>query len=130
MKKARPCLSSLLLASTFSVAAAGEPATYQVEHGNQVDTRTFAAWQTLRQMDCARCHGADWNGSVGPSILAYVRSQSKENFVRIVLEGNPAQGMPGYQGTRRVAEEIDAIYGYFKGVAEGNISAGRLELPK
>jgi mono/diheme cytochrome c family protein len=81
-------------------------------------------------MDCARCHGSDWNGSVGPSILAYVRSQSKENFVRIVLDGNPAQGMPGYQGAARVANEIDAIYGYFKGVEQGNISAGRLELQK
>ncbi len=81
-------------------------------------------------MDCARCHGSDWNGSVGPSILAYVRSQSKESFVRIVLEGIPAQGMPGYQGARRVADEIDAIYGYFKGVAAGEIPAGKLELRK
>jgi hypothetical protein len=47
-----------------------------------------------------------------------------------VLEGNPAQGMPGYQGARRVADEIDAIYGYFKGVAQGDIPAGKLELPK
>ena len=128
--KARPRLTSLLLAGALGPAAAGEPAPYQVENGNQVDARTFAAWQTLRQMDCARCHGSDWNGSVGPSILAYVRSQSRESFVRIVLEGNPAQGMPGYQGAARVANEIDAIYGYFKGVAEGDISAGKLELHK
>jgi hypothetical protein len=74
-----------LLAGALSPAVAGEPAPYTVENTNQVDARTFAAWQTLRQMDCARCHGSDWNGSVGPSILAYVRSQSKENFVRIVL---------------------------------------------
>ena len=122
--KARPCLTSLLLAGALGPAAAGEPAPYQV------DPRTFAAWQTLRQMDCARCHGSDWDGSVGPSILAYVRSQSKESFVRIVLEGNPGQGMPGYQGARRVADEIDAIYGYFKGVAAGDIPAGKLELRK
>ena len=79
-------------------------------------------------MDCARCHGSDWNGSVGPSILAYVRSQSKENFVRIVLEGNPAQGMPGYQGAARVADEIDAIYGYFKGVARGRDFGGKARI--
>lgn len=125
--KARLRLTSLVLAGALGPAAAGEPATYRVEHGNRVDARTFAAWQTLRQMDCARCHGAAWDGSVGPSILAYVRSQSKESFVRIVLEGNPPQGMPGYQGARRVVEEIDAIYGYFQGVAKGEISAGRLE---
>lgn len=126
--KARFRLASLGLAGALGVAAAGEPATYRVENGNRVDARTFAAWQTLRQMDCARCHGSHWDGSVGPSILAYVRSQSKESFVRIVLEGNPAQGMPGYQSTPRVADEIDAIYGYFQGVAKGEVSAGRLEL--
>jgi mono/diheme cytochrome c family protein len=128
--KTSPCLASLLLASALGPAAAVEPAPYAVENGNRVDARTFAAWQTLRQMDCARCHGSNWEGSVGPSILAYVKSQSKESFVRIVLEGNPAQGMPGYQGAARVADEIDSIYVYFKGVAAGEISAGRLELLK
>jgi mono/diheme cytochrome c family protein len=124
----RPCLTCLLLAGALGSAAAGEPPTYRVENGNQVDARTFAAWQTLRQMDCARCHGSDWDGSVGPSILAFVKDQSKESFVRVVLDGNPPQGMPGYQGARRVAEQIDAIYDYFTGVAAGEIPLGRLEV--
>ncbi len=128
--KLRPGLAPLFLAGAMGSVAAGEPATYGVESGNQVDARTFAAWQTLRQMDCARCHGADWDGSTGPSILAYVRSQPKESFARVVLEGSPGQGMPGYRGTARVRDNIDAIYSYFKGVAEGKIPAGKLELVK
>lgn len=126
----RSRLPLLVLASALAAAAAGEPPSDRIGNGNRVDARTFAAWQTLRQMDCARCHGADWDGSVGPSILAYVRSQPKESFVRIVLEGNPTQGMPGYRGAAQVADEIDAIYGYFRGVAAGEISTGRLEVRK
>jgi mono/diheme cytochrome c family protein len=120
-------LTCLVLAGAIG-SAAGEPSSRPVENSSRVDTRTFAAWQTLRQMDCARCHGADWEGSVGPSILAYVRSQSKESFVRAVLEGNPGKGMPGYRGARRVVDEIDAIYDYFRGVAAGEIPAGKLEV--
>jgi mono/diheme cytochrome c family protein len=121
-------LASLVLACTLG--AAGWDAIAALEKGNQVDARTYAVWQTLREMDCARCHGSDWNGSVGPSILAYVRSQSRESFVRIVLEGNPGQGMPGYRGVAGIADHIDEIYRYFKGVASGEIPAGKLELRK
>lgn len=123
----RPCLAPLFLAGALRSAVAGEPTSCPMEECNRVDAPIFAAWQTLRQMDCARCHGADWEGSVGPSILAYVRSQPKENFVRVVLEGSPGKGMPGYAGAPRVAGEIDAIYAYFKGVAAGEIPTGRLE---
>ncbi len=126
MKRQRR-LASALLAGALTCAAAGQDAAYTVEDGNKVDARTFAAWQAVRQMDCARCHGGDWNGSIGPPILDYVKSQPKESFVRIVLEGNPPRGMPGYKGTPRIADNIDAIYGYFKGVAAGDIAVGKLE---
>ena len=122
-----PSLAFLLLATALGTAAADENAPYTVEGGNKVDARTFAAWQAVRQIDCARCHGADWNGSVGPPILPFVKSQTKESFMRIVLEGNPSRGMPGYKGTPKIADNIEAIYGYFKGVAAGEITVGKLE---
>lgn len=128
--KARPYLIHLILGSALASAVARAAPPYTVEDGNRVDARTFAAWQAVRQMDCARCHGGDWNGSVGPPILSYVKSQSKESFVRIVLDGNPPRGMPGYRGTPRIADNIDAIYDYFKGVAAGDIQSGKLELLK
>lgn len=96
----------------------------------KVDARIYAAWQAVRQLDCARCHGADWNGSVGPSIVQYMKNQPKESFTRIVLEGDVPRGMPGYKSTPRIADNIDAIYDYFKGVATGEIPTGKLVEPE
>src|SRR6185436_13518477 len=31
----------------------------------QAYRRTFEGWRTVRQLDCARCHGANYRGSVG-----------------------------------------------------------------
>ena len=109
----RTGLVTLALASP-SVAPAGKPLD---------DPALAAAWHTLRAMDCARCHGSTYHGSSGPSIVEYARTQSREMFLRAVLDGNPGRGMPGYRGNPRVEPAIDAIYRYFKGRADGVIGA-------
>ncbi len=92
--------------------------------GNPLDDPALAsAWQTLRVMDCARCHGKAYQGSSGPSVVEYARTQSREMFLRAVLDGNPGRGMPGYRGNPLVEPAIDAIYRYFKGRADGTITA-------
>jgi hypothetical protein len=83
-----------------------------------------AAWQTLRVMDCARCHGKDYDGHAAPSIVAYVDSQGRERFDRIVLDGDPPRGMPGYRGNVLVAEHMDGMYRYFLGRARGTVAPG------
>ena len=87
------------------------------------DPDVASAWRTLRTMDCARCHGASYLGSSGPSIVEYARTQSREAFVRAVLEGDPTRGMPGYRDNPLVQPAIDGIYRYFKGRADGVIAA-------
>jgi mono/diheme cytochrome c family protein len=87
------------------------------------DPDLASAWRTLRVIDCARCHGASYLGSSGPSIVEYARAQSREAFVRAVLDGEPARGMPGYRGNPLVQPAIDGIYRYFKGRADGVITA-------
>jgi cytochrome c55X len=82
-----------------------------------------SAWRTLRAQDCARCHGKTYQGSSGPSIVDYARSQSREMFVGAVLDGNPGRGMPGYRGNPIVEPAIDAIYRYFMQRADGTIAA-------
>jgi hypothetical protein len=62
-------------------------------------------------------------GSSGPSIVEYARAQSREAFLRAVLDGEPARGMPGYRGNPLVQPAIDGIYRYFKGRADGEITA-------
>jgi mono/diheme cytochrome c family protein len=80
-------------------------------------------FQVVRQLDCARCHGASYEGQVGPSLLASAKQRSAEDFKRLVLEGNPGKGMPAYKNTPSAVENIDAMYAYFKGRAEGTVEA-------
>jgi cytochrome c55X len=87
------------------------------------DPAVAAAWRTLRAMDCARCHGRTYHGSSGPSIVEYACTQSREMFLRAVLDGDPGRGMPGYRGNPFVEPAIDGIYRYFKGRADGTITA-------
>jgi len=91
-----------------------------------VDARTYAGWRAVRQFDCARCHGAQYQGSIGPSLIKAARVNTRAQFVELLLEGN--RGMPPYRDVRGVAENADGIYGYFKGRADGNIGPGVLRL--
>ena len=68
----------------------------------------------LRAMDCARCHGRDYNGWSAPSLLGAVRDGSRERFNRFVLEGDIVRGMPGYGSQPRVVADLDAIYIYLQ----------------
>jgi mono/diheme cytochrome c family protein len=87
------------------------------------DPDVASAWRTLRDMACARCHGGSYLGSLGPSIVEFARTESREAFLRAVLDGEPARGMPGYRGNAHVEPSIDGIYRYFKGRADGMIKA-------
>jgi len=85
------------------------------------DARIANAWRVLRAVDCARCHGRDYGGLAAPSIVDYVASQSREMFMRVVLDGDPIRGMPGYRGNAYVVESLDDIYRYFLARANGEI---------
>lgn len=93
-------------------------------HSPSTDLRVVAAWKALRAVECARCHGKDYDGLAAPSIIEYARTQNGEMFVRMVLDGDPARGMPGYRDNPRVLGSIDDIYRYFLGRAQGKIGKG------
>jgi mono/diheme cytochrome c family protein len=86
-----------------------------------VDASIAKAWRVLRTVDCARCHGKDYTGLAAPSIVDYATTQSRDMFVRMVLDGDPIRGMPGYRSNAYVAESIDDIYRYFIARAKGDI---------
>jgi mono/diheme cytochrome c family protein len=96
----------------------------------QVYQRTFEGWRTVRQLDCARCHGANYRGSVGPSLIDSVMSHTREEFARLILEGNVERGMPPYKSVSRVVDNGDGIYDYFRGLADGSIQPGALQPPE
>jgi hypothetical protein len=86
-------------------------------------------WTTLRAMDCARCHGRDYEGWTAPSLVAAVRDGSRERFDRYVLEGDIARGMPGYRSQPAVANNLDAIYAYLVARSKGKVGPGNPNAP-
>jgi len=117
-------LVAALVAGLLAVFAAHTDAEAENAGPPFNDMRIAAAWQTLRAVECARCHGKDYDGLAAPSIIEYARTQTRESFVRMVLDGDPARGMPGYRNNPRVLESIDDTYRYFLGRAMGNIGRG------
>ena len=85
---------------------------------------TTRGWAALRAMDCARCHGRDYAGWSGPSLIAAVRDGTRERFDYFVLDGDVMRGMPGYRSQPLVVAELDAIYAYLRARADGTIGAG------
>jgi mono/diheme cytochrome c family protein len=122
------CGSVALLCALLSAPlAAADSALYQVAEGNKVDAQTLNGWRTWRAMACERCHGAAQEGMVGPSLLDSLKVLDKEQFKLAVLKGRVEKGMPNFDGSKMVAENIDFLYAYLKGRSDGAIAAGRLQ---
>lgn len=90
-------------------------------HATIDDPQVARAWRALRVVNCDRCHGKDYEGMSAPSIVAFAAGQSREMFFRMLLDGNPPRGMPGYQSNPLVTDNIDGIYRYFTLRANGTI---------
>jgi mono/diheme cytochrome c family protein len=106
---------------------AADPAPYKVADGNKVDKATLEGWRTWRALACERCHGARQEGMVGPSLIESLKRLSKEEFKQSILKGRPEKGMPNFDGSKMVTENIDGLYAYLKGRSDGAIQPGRLE---
>jgi cytochrome c55X len=111
----RPVAASLLALVLLANAGAADP---------DEAARFTRGWATLRSMDCARCHGRDYDGWAAPSLVAAVRDSSRERFERWVLDGNIGAGMPGYRGQALVAGNLDAIYAYLRARSQGELGPG------
>jgi mono/diheme cytochrome c family protein len=111
----------------LGLAVAADDKPYQVTEGNKVDKSTLEGWRTWRALACERCHGARQEGMVGPSLVEALRRLSKDEFKHSVLKGNPEKGMPNFDGSKLVSENIDGLYSYLKGRSDGAIQPGRLE---
>jgi mono/diheme cytochrome c family protein len=105
---------------------AADAAPYKVVEGNKVDAQTLNGWRTWRALACERCHGAAQEGMVGPSLIDSLKVLSKDQFKQTVLKGRIEKGMPNFDGSKMVAENIDYLYAYLKGRSDGAIQPGRL----
>ena len=121
--RVRRRISSVCRAAVFTGAVIVGPTALADSTSRIDDPRVASAWRVLRTLNCERCHGKDYEGLAAPSVVAYARTQSRESFVRVLLEGDPPRGMPGYRANPLVSENIEGIYRYFLGRANGAIGA-------
>lgn len=127
-------LAAACAAGTAAVAAENAVATaehgaapYKVVDGNKVDSQTLQGWRTWRAMACERCHGAEQQGMVGPSLVDSLKRLTPDEFKDTVLHGRVAKGMPNFDGSKMVVDNVDKLYAYLRGRSDGAIKPGRLE---
>jgi mono/diheme cytochrome c family protein len=125
MRKYAVLLTAILIASPGMTQTSGN-APYQVIDGTKVDANTLNGWRTWRAAACERCHGAKQEGLVGPSLIESLKVLSKDDFKKTVLNGRPERGMPNFNGSSQVVENIDNLYNYLKGRSDGKIEPGRV----
>lgn len=112
---------------TSSQLTAGGSKPYEVVDGRKVDATTLGGWRTWRALACERCHGAQQEGLVGPSLVESMKALSKEDFERTVLNGRPEKGMPNFSASKMATDNIEGLYAYLKGRSDGAIQAGHLQ---
>lgn len=120
-------LAGGLWMAALSTPGAAAQTPYQVVDGSKVDAQTLVGWRTWRAMACERCHGAQQEGMVGPSLVASLKVLTKDEFKNTVLHGRISMGMPNFDTSKQVVENIDQLYAYLKGRSDGAIKPGRLE---
>ena len=100
---------------------------YTVAEGYKVDPETMKGFRTWRAAACDRCHGANQEGLVGPSLLASLKTLTKEEFVVVVRDGRLQKGMQSFSTSPQVMENMNQLYAYLKGRSDGAITRARVE---
>lgn len=112
--------------SSASVADNASSGLYQVQDGTRVDQKTLMGWKTWRALACERCHGAQQEGLVGPSLIESLKVLSKEDFHTTLMNGRPEKGMPNFNTSQMVTQNWEGLYAYLKGRSDGKIEPGHL----
>src|ERR1700686_5422504 len=113
-------------AETAQAADENSGAPYTVQDGDKVDPKTLEGWKTWRASACERCHGAEQEGLVGPSLVNSLKTLSKEEFHTTIIIGRPDKGMPPWGASEMIQKNWEGLYAYLKGRSDGNIEPGRL----
>jgi mono/diheme cytochrome c family protein len=119
-------LTASRTAETAQAADQNSAAPYTVQDGDKVDPETLDGWKTWRALACERCHGAEQEGLVGPSLVDSLKTLSKEDFHTTVINGRPEKGMPPWGASDMVQKNWEGLYAYLKGRSDGKIKPGHL----
>ena len=109
-------------ASAAVVVGAAAGPLYTVVDGTKVDANTLEGFRTWRAAACDRCHGPNQEGLVGPSLIASLKTLTKEEFVKTLKEGRLEKGMPSWTASANVMANMDNLYAYLKGRSDGAIT--------
>jgi mono/diheme cytochrome c family protein len=100
---------------------------YTVVDGYKVDPGTMQGFRAWRAAACDRCHGANQQGLVGPSLLESMKVLSRDDFDKILLDGRLEKGMPSWKESKQVVDNLDHLYAYLKGRSDGAITRSKVE---
>jgi mono/diheme cytochrome c family protein len=100
---------------------------YTVVDGYKVDANTMKGFRTWRTAACDRCHGANQEGLVGPSLINSLKTLSKDDFKLTVTEGRLEKGMVSFKTSKAVMDNMDNLYAYLKGRSDGAITRAKVE---
>ena len=118
--------AALLAASPLAIAEKVQTDLYTVVDGTQVDDNTFEGFKTWRAAACDRCHGANQEGLVGPSLIESLKVLSKDEFVTVVRDGRVEKGMQSFGNSQKVMDNIDHLWAYLKGRSDGAITQAKV----
>ena len=105
----------------------GQSQLYKVVDGYKVDAETMKGFRTWRAAACDRCHGANQEGLVGPSLVNSLKTLTKEEFVKTVRDGRLDKGMVSFSSSKMVMDNIDNLYAYLMGRSNGDIKRAKVE---
>ncbi len=120
---------TLMLPLLLCIAGASQaqPKLYTVVDGYKVDAETMKGFRAWRAAACDRCHGANQEGLVGPSLVTSLKTLSKEDFVKTVTNGRLEKGMQSFGNSPQVMENMNQLYAYLKGRSDGAITRAKVE---
>ena len=99
---------------------------YSVADGTKVDAKTLDGFKIWRAAACDRCHGANQEGMVGPSLIESLKKLTKAEFVTTMKEGRLEKGMPAWNTNDQVMKGMDNLYAYLKGRSDGAITKSKV----
>ena len=126
-------LSCAALAGSALSLAQGKPQAKTPDHpyivvdGYKVDPDTMNGFRAWRAAACDRCHGANQQGLVGPSLIESLKTLSKDEFKKTVTEGRLEKGMVSFKESKTVMDNLDNLYAYLKGRSNGDITRAKVE---
>lgn len=128
MKTSLMAAAALTLFAAAAAHAQDDKAPlYTVVDGYKVDANTMKGFRAWRTGACDRCHGANQEGMVGPSLINSLKTLSKDDFVKTVRDGRLDKGMQSFGNSAAVMDNIDHLYAYLKGRSDGAITRARVE---